>query len=379
MSLSARHLLAGAAALAVGALAPAAVSAAPVLTNNACTNDGQWGTLPLELSATASQNGRDLNVSAIQPTVTIPSWLPAKLDPYGFALWAATGGSGTKNVAVDAWMALVGTGSTDAPQVVKTTGTLKFTLTNAFKVTNPSLTLKPTEATTWHAGSGGGEVSVAQAPAGSLPSIPGGPTGAKGSLWVRATLAGQSLTIDCQPGTTPDLQNLNSTFTPGTAPTLVSSLFPAAPVTPAPVAETPTTGGTPAGGTTPQSTTTTPATTATPPATTKPAPAGLLSVASPSLKFGSAAVLVNVSCPAGGKDCSGSAVINSAKKLKVGKGPAKLRKLAAGTYTVKAGATAPIKLKLTADGKKLKKTALVADVTLKPAAGAAVKKRLRAN
>ena len=106
---------------------------------------------------------------------------------------------------------------------------------------------------------------------------------------------------------------------------------------------------------------------------------GTLAIASPSLKFGSAAVLVNVSCPAGGTDCTGSAVITSAKKLKVGKGSAKVRKLAAGRYSVKAGTTVPVKVKLSADGKRLRKTALVATVTLKPDAGTVVAKNLRAN
>lgn len=364
MTLSARVLLSAAAAAAVAASAPAAASAAPVPANNACTNDGQWGTLPLELSATATPNGRSLDVSAIQPSVTIPSWLPAKLDQFGLPLAIATGGPGGKNVAVDAWMAVVGTGSSDAPKVLKTTGTLKFTLTSSFKVTNPSLTLKPTDASSWRAADAGGPLTVAQGPAGSLPSIPGGAGNAsvqpKGSLWVRATLAGQSLSIDCQPGTTPDPQALTSTYTAEPAPVLVSSVFDAAPVAPQSPA---------------------PVTTTTPVATTPPVPApvGPLAITSPSLKFGSAAVLVSVSCPSGGKDCTGSAVITSAKKLKVGKGAAKLRKLASGAYAVKAGATAPVKLKLTADGKKLKKKALVVDVALTPASGAAVKKRLRAN
>lgn len=356
MSLSARVLLSAAVVVAV-ASAPAAASAAPVQANNACTNDGQWGTLPLELSATATQNGRNLEVSAIQPTVTIPSWLPAKLDPYASAIALGTGGPGTKNVAVEAWMALAGGGTTDGPQVVKTTGTLKFTLSTTgfltYKVTNPSLTLAATPPTTWHAADAGGTVTIAQGPAGSLPPVGGGSP--KGSLWVKASLAGQSLTIDCQPGTTPDPQNLTSSFTAEAAPALVSSIFdaaPAAPSAPSPVVAA-----------APQPTT----------------PTGPLAITSPSLKFGSAAVLVSVSCPAGGKDCTGAATITSAKKLKVGKGKAKVRKLAAGSYSLKAGTTAPVKLKLSADGKKLKKKALVVDVALAPAAGTAVKKRLRAN
>jgi hypothetical protein len=143
---------------------------------------------------------------------------------------------------------------------------------------------------------------------------------------------------------------------------------------PAPVVDpTPAPANTPAPAPVPAATPTAP------PAASVVLATGTLAIVSPSLKFGSAAVLVNVSCPAGGKDCTGSALISSAKKLKVGPGAAKVRKLAAGVYAVKAGTTAPIKLKLTSDGKKLKKTALVASVTLKPAVGAAVTKRLRAN
>src|SRR4051794_2086300 len=84
MSLSARHLLTAAATAVLAASAPTAATAAPVLSNNACSVDGKsWGTLPLELSATAAQRGRNLDVSAIQPSVTIPSWLPSKVASYG--------------------------------------------------------------------------------------------------------------------------------------------------------------------------------------------------------------------------------------------------------------------------------------------------------
>ncbi len=389
MSLSARPLLMAAAAAAIAVSAPAAASAAPVLSNNACASDGQWGTLPLELAATAAQNGRNLDVGAIQPSVTIPSWLPAKIAPYGFLIATAIG-TGNKEVAVDAWMAVAGAGSTDAPQALRTSGKLKFTLTDTgflgpYTVTKTSLALAPSTASTWHAPDAGGAIDIAQGPAGSLPSIPGGAGNAsvqpKGSLWIRATIAGQSFTIDCQPGTTPNPQDLSSTFTPGAATTIVSSTFsawtpPPAPVTdptPAPVTNpAPVTSPTPAATPAPAAVTPTPTTSA-------PLAAGVLAIASPSLKFGSAAVLVSVSCPAGKADCTGSALVSSAKKLKVGSGAAKLRKLAAGTYSVKAGTTAPIKLKLTADGKKLKKKALVADVTLRPASGAVVTKRVRAN
>ena len=398
MSPSARHLLPAAAAAVLALAAPTAASAAPVLSNNACGgSDGQWGTLPLELSATATQDGRNLNVSAIQPTVTIPSWLPAKLDPYAGVIGIALG-TGRKNVTVDAWMAVAGNGSTDAPQVLKTTGKLGFSVTFtglAYRLSSPSLTLDPAPASTWHAPDAGATIAIAQAPAGSLPAIPGGENNAtvqpKGSLWIRGSISGVSLTIDCQPGTTPDPQALGSTFTPGAASTIVSSVFAAAPVAEQPTPQTPATPTVPTPNPTPTPTPTPaapapaggagapPAAAPAPPAATTPLAAGALAIASPSLKFGSAAVLVSVSCPSGGPDCTGSAVINSAKKLKVGRGAAKVRKLAAGRYSVKAGATAPIKLKLTSDGKKLKKKTLVAVVTLKPATGTAVTKRLRAN
>jgi hypothetical protein len=393
MSHSVRLLLSGAAAaVALVASAPAA-SAAPILQSNACGDgNGQYGTLPLELEATAVQNGRNLDVAAIQPHVTIPSWLPAKVAGYGGAIALATGGTGTKNVAVEAWMAVAGTGSTDAPKVLKSTGTLRFALATKdlvnYTVSGMTLTLGASTATTWHAPDAGGTLAIAQGAAGSLPAIPGGASGAtvtpKGSLWIRAVVSGVPLTIDCQPGATADPQALASTFTSGPSVPIVSSTFAAAPViAPTP---TPTPAATPAPTPVPAATATpapkptpAPAATAAPKPTTVPQAEGVLAIVSPTLTFGSAAVLVNVSCPAGGGACSGAATIASAKKLKVGKGAAKVRVLASGAYTVPAGTTAPIKLKLTADGKRLRRTALVAAVTLKPATGAPLVKRLRAN
>lgn len=393
MSHSARLLFSGVAAAATLAVAAPAALAAPVLTNNACGSDGQYGTLPLELEATAVQNGRNLDVSAIQPNVTIPSWLPSKVAGYGGAIALATGGTGNKKVDVDAWMAVAAPGSTDAPQVLKSTGALRFTLSTpnfgaSWNVTNMTLSLTASAATTWHAPGAGGTVSVQQGPAGSLPAIPGGASNAtvqpKGSLWIRGLVSGVALTIDCQPGTTADPQALTGSFTPGVANPILSSVFSAAPAptptptpTPAPTSA-PTPIPTPAPTSAP-SPAATPTPTAAPKPTTAPLAGGVLAIASPSLKFGSAAVLVSVACPAGAKPCTGSAVITSAKKLKVGKGAAKVRKLAAGTYSVPAGTTAPIKLKLAADGKRLRRTALVATVTLKPQGGTVVTKRLRAN
>ncbi|MEH3054472.1 MAG: hypothetical protein PGN13_10780 [Patulibacter minatonensis] len=381
MSPRTRLLIVAAASAAVAAAAAPAAQAAPVLSNNACTGgDGTWGTLPLQLEASGTQNGRNLEVGGIAPSVTIPNWLEAKLSAKGFEIWSATGTSaGNKTFNVDAWMAVTGENSTDAPKVLKTTGALTFKLNDLggfkFSVTNVALSLQPSAATSWHAADAGGSLDIAQGAAGTLPQIPGGQGGAnvtpKGSLWIRGTVVGglangYSLTIDCQPGTSSDPQNLTSIYTPGKAPAILSSAFAAVA---GPLA-------TPAPGT---AATPTPAPVATPePATGATQAAGALAIASPSLKFGSAAVLVNVTCPAGA-DCTGSATITSAKKLKVGKGSAKVRKLAAGSYTVKAGTTGPIKLKLSADGKKLKKKALIATVTLKPTAGSAVAKNLRAN
>jgi hypothetical protein len=374
MSPRSRLLIAAAASAAIVSAAAPAAQATPVLTNNACTGgDNTWGTLPLQLEASGSQNGRNLDVGAITPSVSIPDWLPAKVAAKGKEIWLATGlTSGKKTITLDAWMAISGENSTDAPKVLKSAGTLSFKLNDLggfnFSVTEMALNLQPSAATSWHATDAGGSLNVAQAAPGSLTTIPGGQNNAnvtpKGSLWIRATVAGVALTIDCQPGTSSDPQNLTSIYTPGPAPAILSSVFGAVA---APIA-TPAPGGA-----------------ATPTPTPKPGTgvstqaAGALAIASPALKFGSAAVLVNVTCPAGGADCTGSATINSAKKLKVGKTKAKVRKLAAGTYSVKAGTTGPIKLKLSADGKRLKKTALVATVTLKPASGAAVVKNLRAN
>ncbi|MBO9533517.1 MAG: hypothetical protein J7513_11135 [Solirubrobacteraceae bacterium] len=355
MSHSVRHLLTAAATAATFAIAAPMAGAEQVTVPNACGADGQYGDLPLKLSATGAVNGRSFDVSAIQPSVDVPAWLPEKLKPAALIL-----GAGTHNVAVDSWMAVAGAGSADAPKVLTSSGTVTVVVTGnilqGFTITSVSLTLGASAATSWAAPAAGGTVSVGQAPAGSLPAIPAGagnaPITPKGSLYIRGVvktgLGSTTLLIDCQPGSTGgDGQSLTTSFTPGTAaPLVVSSPFAAGAPTPAPT--------TPTG----------------PPA---------LAIASPKLKFGSAAVLVNVACPAGAAPCTGKITLTSAKKLKVGKGKAKVRALGAANYSVPAGTTAPVKVKLSADGKKLRKKALVATITLKPSSGAAVKKNLRAN
>lgn len=355
MSHSVRRLLTAAATVSAFAIAAPVAGAEQITTPNACQgSDGKYGDLPLQLSATAGVNGRQLDVSASQPSVAVPAWLPEKLQPAALVL-----GPGTHNVKVDAWMAVAGAGSADAPKVLTTNGNVSLVITGnlfSYTINSVTLTLGASAATSWKAPDAGGTVSVGQAPAGSLPAIPAGANNAtvtpKGSLFIRGSvntgIGSTTLLIDCQPGSTGgDGSTLSASFTPGAAPVLVSGSFGAGATTPTP---TPT----PAG-----------------PAT--------LTIASPTLKFGSAAVLVSVACPAGKAPCTGAITLTSAKKLKVGKGKAKLRKLGAGTYSVPAGTTAPVKVKLSADGKKLRKKALVAKVTLKPSSGTAVAKNLRAN
>ncbi len=397
MSHSARLLLSGvAAATALAALAPAAV-AAPVSAPNVCYSmDGsapQYGTLPLQLSpASVAQSGRQMDVGAVTPSVTVPSWLPDKMNELGVGTLLL---GQSKTVPVTAWMAVSPSGSTDGPRVVTTTGSVTVNVQN-FSVKSVGLTLKPAPATSWRAADAGGTLAVSQGGPGSLAAVPELGGKPKGSLFIKGTVnlgvTNLAVQIDCQPGTNAapeDPASLTATMLPGTPAVIASANFAAATggaPTPAPTATpAPTPAATPAPTPTP---TATPA--PAPAATPKPTPAatpnpgvpqsgGVLAIASPSLTFGSAAVLVSVSCPAGGPACAGSAVITSAKRLKVGKGAAKVRKLAAGRYAVPAGSTVPVKLKLSADGKRLRKVALVATVTLKPEAGAAVTKRLRAN
>jgi hypothetical protein len=345
----------------------------------------QYGTLPLELSpASVTQSGRQMEVGAVTPSVTVPSWLPDKMNSLGVGTLLL---GQSKSVPVTAWMAVNPTGSADGPRVVTTTGNVTVSVQN-FSVKSVSLTLKPAPATSWRAADAGGTLAVSQGGPGSLASVAElSSAKPKGSLFIKGVVnlgvTNLAVQIDCQPGTnaTPeDPASLTSTMVPGTPAVIASSVFAAAPTptpTPAPtVAPTPTPTPAPTSAPSPAAT---PTPTAAPKPTTAPLAGGVLAIASPSLTFGSAAVLVSVACPAGPTPCTGSAVITSAKKLKVGKGAAKVRKLAAGTYSVPAGTTAPIKLKLAADGKRLRRTALVATVTLKPQGGAVVTKRLRAN
>lgn len=388
MSHSARLLLSGvAAATALAALVPAAAVAAPVSAPNVCYSmDGsapQYGTLPLQLTpASVAQSGRQMDVGAVTPSVTVPSWLPDKMNELGVGTLLL---GQSKTVPVTAWMAVSPSGSTDGPRVVTTAGSVTVNVQN-FSVKSVGLTLRPAPATSWRAADTGGTLAVSQGGPGSLAAVPELGGKPKGSLFIKGTVnlgvTNLAVQIDCQPGTnaTPeDPASLTATMLPGTPAVIASADFAAVPggvPTPAPTpAATPTPTATPAPAPA-QTPTPKPTATTTP---TVPQAGGVLAIASPSLTFGSAAVLVNVSCPSGGPACAGSAVITSAKKLKVGKGAAKVRRLAAGRYAVPAGSTVPVKLKLSADGKRLRKTALVATVTLKPDAGDVVTKRLRAN
>lgn len=385
MSHSARLLFSGVAAAATLAVAAPAALAAPVSAPNACYSmDGsapQYGTLPLELTpSSVAQNGRQMDVGTVTPSVTVPSWLPDKMNSLGVGSLLL---GQSKNVPVTAWMAVSPTGSTDGPRVVTTTGTVTVTVQGS-SVKGVSLVLRPAPATSWRAADVGGTLAVSQGGPGSLASVPE-LAGAKpkGSLFIKGLVnlgfTNLPVQIDCQPGTnaTPeDPASLTSTMLPGTPAVIASSDF--APLPAATPTPTPTPTLSPAPTPTPTSVPS-PTATPTPKPSTAPQSAGVLGIASPSLTFGSAAVLVSVSCPAGPAPCTGSAAITSAKKLKVGKGAAKVRKLAAGTYSVSAGTTAPIKLKLSADGKRLRRKALVATVTLTPQSGAVVTKRLRAN
>lgn len=391
-------LLIPAAVAATLAFGASSAGATTITQANACTSSsepGQYGDLPLQLTGTGTQNGRQFDVSPIQPQVEVPSWLPEKIKPYLGAIVLVTG-TGKKTINVQAWAAISGKGSTEGTQMITTTGTVQVTIGGDVfnpRISNISLSLNPTGATTWHAPDAGGTIDIAQGAAGSLPAIPAGDKGAmitpKGSLYIRGNYSNVfSLGIDCQPGKTDgDGTELRPVFSPLVPTTALSSTFEAVkatvppvevppvvvpPVVTPPAVTPPATAPAPAPAPTP-------APAPAPAPTTKPLAAGLLAIASPSLKFGSAAVLVNVACPAGGADCTGSATMTSAAKLKVGKGAAKVRKLASGTFSVPAGTTAPVKLKLSSDGKKLRKKALVATVTLKPASGTAVVKRLRAN
>lgn len=376
------------AATAATLIVAAPASAATVESPNACRGeDGRVGNLPLQLTADATKSGRTLAASAVQPGVTVPAWLKAQLAPAGLVL-----GAGNHKVNLETTMALAGEGSTNAPQVRSGTGSINIAVNYLLQVTNVTVSLTPLASSTWNAADAGGPLTVKQAGPGTLGTVANAPVQPTGSLFIRGTLkaAGQTITLtfDCQPGGNGAAADvLNTTIVPGAATPIASATFDPAPgyvppVTdpkpdPIPADPKPDPGNTapPAGGGS------TPAPGPGPGGSTLNTPiAGKLAITSTALKFGSAAVLVNVSCPTGGAACTGGGVITSAKKLKVGKkGAAKLRKLASGRYSVPAGSTTAIKLKLTADGKKLRKTKLVSIVTLKPATGTVLTKKLRAN
>ncbi|MBJ7329835.1 MAG: hypothetical protein JHC95_08060 [Solirubrobacteraceae bacterium] len=312
------------AALAGALLALAAPSASAArTTNNACwyeLND-TWGDIPITIDSTPVQNGDKATLTNTLVNAELPQWAAnymVSLAP----------GDGARTLKVTAWVALAGVGSAEGTQMRVLNGTATTQVTG-MTATPFVFTAPPLEDTTWTPAASA--LTFQQAgPGGIAGTVPAGRNGApytpKGSIVILATIpfsvgGGElRILIDCQPGTTPGGTSKNSTtFTPSAATPFASYTVPVVPGQ------------------------------SQPPAAILPA-----SIASTKLAFGKTSVKTSIACPAGPTACRGSARLRTSAKVKLGKSRRTVT-IASGTYTVPAGTTKSVTLKLSKDGKALRK------------------------
>lgn len=343
-------LLAGALLLITVLLAPAVH--ASTRTTNACFYDlnSTWGDIPITIASTPVQTGDKVTLTQTVVTAELPQWAANYMSVFG---------NGPQTLQVTVWVALAGLGSTEGVQVKRLEGTATTTITGSTG-TPFVFTAPPLEDTTWTPATRGGALAFQQAGPKGLPdTVPAGPNGAprstRGSIYIlaRKPTAGGSevrFTIDCQPGTTPNGTNSNSSsFTPGVAQPFATFAFPAAAPLPGGGTTAPGAGG---GSPTP---------------TVAP-----IAIRTTRLAFGARSVQVAVACPAGGPACRGDARIQTRTKVKLGS-RRKVVTVASGGYTVPAGAQRTLTLKLTKDGKALRTRTkrIGVRIVLRPNTGAA--------
>jgi len=204
-----------AAGVLTAALLAAPAPAAQTVQPNACfySLDGFWRNLDIRLAGSADPvyvpPGAGFRLGGTAAAAAFPAWIPE----YGFNLGFLNGSpAGTKNtVPAEVWVAVAGKGSTQGVQVVRSTVNAETTITTdptgeQFRSATPLQVTVPFGDTTWTAPTAAGApVSFEQAPAGTLPSVPGVNGGAtivpRGSIFIRAALNKDTVfDLDCQPG-----------------------------------------------------------------------------------------------------------------------------------------------------------------------------------
>lgn len=360
------RLLATAAVALVALAAPAAASASR--TTNACLYDlnATWGDIPITIEGTPVQSGGKVVLTDTRVNAELPNWA---------ASYMAVLGNGTHELQVTAWVALAGLGTAEGVQV-KTLQGVATTTVSGSSATPFVFTAPPLENTTWTPLAQ--TVTFQQAGPKGLPdTVPAGrggaPVATRGSVYISARkslgsgLGELRFNIDCQPGTTPNGTVKNSdTFTAANPTPFAAFSLPAPPPggTGGPTGGGTTSGGTTGGGTTGAGTG----------AATRDA-----AIRSTKLRSTSKSVKVSVGCPSGGPDCRGTVRVRTASRVKLGT-RRKVFTVATGDYDVEAGDKKMVLLKLSKDGRSLRRrrAKLSVDVTLRPNTGAgAIDKSLR--
>lgn len=271
-----------AAALVVGGTRRTAVAAA---ASNACKSNATGTFSDITVGLTGNVSPASITVGAGTITlsgVSFTAAVPATLLIAGYNLGLLTTGPNT--IPVKAWVALAGSNTTEAKQVVQFTTSVSTTITDPNGIPgNGDETATPLNInvglpdTTWTPAAAG-TVNFSQGAPGSLPTIAAGQVGPgattpQGGIFISAQVAGGLIkaNFDCQGGTS---AVGGASFTPSTPAPFASAAATGGgggttvPGTTAPGTTAP---GTTAPGTTAPGTTVAPGTTAAP-TTTAPAP-----------------------------------------------------------------------------------------------------------
>ncbi len=185
-------------------------TAAEAVSPNACKYliDGYWRSLDVRMAGAANPvyvpPGAGFRLQGTAVAAAFPDWIAE----YGYNLGLLN--AGVNRVPAEVWIAVAGRGSAQGVQVLRAAVTAETTVTaregQQFGGATPLAVTVPLPDSTWTAPTAeDGRVTFEQAPAGTLPQIPGRNGGAAyqptGSIFIRAALSNSTVfDMDCQPG-----------------------------------------------------------------------------------------------------------------------------------------------------------------------------------
>jgi len=337
----------------IAAVAADPAGAGTVTIPNAClySFNAEYRNQQVTLSGVGSPLGASPGTVVTLSGTSLSAQLPTALPEQGYELGVFQ--AGFNEVPAKVWVALAATNATPATQVRELSVTASTTITVAggpgseFVSGTPIVVSIPIPDTTWTV-SGAGQVTFAQAGPGTLPGLPVGPSdkvqAVTGSIVVKPQLGSLRFVLDCQPGVTePPYKTFTAT---GAAPfaTLESQYVLPAPPPPTPAAQ----------------------------------PKPKLRVASTKLKRRDGRIAIAIACPPGTAPCKGRLSARTLSRVRIGRKRRYVKLIPTTSYTVAAGRQRTVRVKLSADARRLLRTrrSVRVRVTLDPSRGANVARTL---